>query len=76
MYSGLMMGHILVIGGASLITYNLTGWYLKLMSAAQGSMPKRKQGLIDGVGILSGLLLIAGGFCFIVHWIIDYRFPG
>jgi hypothetical protein len=73
MYTGLVMGHILVIAGSILITWNLTGWYMKLLSAAQGSVPGRKPRFYDGIGLISGLLLIAGGVCYIIHWIIDYR---
>lgn len=73
MYSGLIIGHALVIVGFVLATWNLTGWYKKLMAAAQGSAPSRKPSLIDGIGLISGMLLVAGGACCIVHWIIDYR---
>ena len=61
MYSGLIIGHAIVIVGCVLITWNLTGWYIKLMAAAQGSAPARKPSLIDGIGLVSGMLLIAGG---------------
>ena len=73
MYSGLIIGHILVVAGCVLAVWNLTSWYKNLLSASQGSVPARKPRWIDGLALLSGMLLIAGGVCYIIHWIIDYR---
>ena len=73
MYSGLITGHILVIGGCFLAAWNVTVLYMNLLSSKQGTDPVRKPRLTDGLALLSGMLLIAGGVCYIVHWIIDYR---
>lgn len=73
MYSGLIMGHILVVAGSFLASWNLTGWYKDLMNVVQGEEPTRKPRWIDGFGLFSGMLLVSGGVCYIIHWIIDYR---
>lgn len=73
MYSGLIMGHSLLIGGCLLIAFNLTSWYRDLMAEAKGQSIKQKARWIDGLALLSGLLLIGGGVCYILHWVIDYR---
>ncbi|MGB2895068.1 MAG: hypothetical protein WBB65_02745 [Anaerolineales bacterium] len=43
------------------------------MAELKGESNKKKTNWIDGLALLSGLLLMAGGACFIAHWIIDYR---
>ncbi|MCK4898503.1 MAG: hypothetical protein KAS38_06990 [Anaerolineales bacterium] len=73
MYSGLIIGHILIIVGCVLITLSLVDMYMKLAALGQGKEPHRSPKWIDGILLLSGLLIAAGGTCYIIHWIIDYR---
>jgi hypothetical protein len=73
MYSGLIIGHSLLIGGSLLIAFNLTSWYRDLMAEVKGQSTKQRTRWIDGLALLSGLLLIGGGICYIVTWVIDYR---
>ncbi len=73
MYSGLILGHILVVAGSFLASWNLTGWYKDLMNAVQGEEPTRKTRWIDGLALFSGMLLVSGGVCYLIKWIIDYR---
>jgi cell division protein FtsX len=73
MYSGLIIGHAIVIIGCILIAFNLTSWYRDIMAEIKGQSNRDKTRWTDGLALLSGLLLIAGGACYIVHWIIDYR---
>ncbi len=73
MYSGLIIGHVILIIGCILIAFNLTSWYRDIMAEIKGQFTRDKTRWTDGLALLSGLLLIAGGACYIVHWIIDYR---
>jgi len=43
------------------------------MAEVKGQSTKQRTRWIDGLALLSGLLLIGGGVCYIVTWVIDYR---
>jgi hypothetical protein len=73
MYSGLITGHVLLVAGGILAALNLTLWYRDIVLAIQGAGRARKPRLTDGLLLLSGMALIMGGVCCIVHWVIDYR---
>jgi len=63
MYSGLIIGHILIVVGCVLITFSLVDMYMKLAALGQGKEPHRSPKWIDGILLLSGLLVAAGGTC-------------
>jgi hypothetical protein len=73
MDSGVTWGHALIIVGCFLTALNLTLWYKDILSSIQGARRGRKPRLYDGLLLLSGLLLIMGGFCSIVTWVVETR---
>ncbi len=67
----MILGHALIIGGCLFLAWGLTSWYMTVARASQGAETVRKPRWTDGIPIISGLLLIMGGFCMIVTEIVQ-----
>jgi len=63
--SDLVLGHALKVGGCLFLVFGLTSWYMRIASASQGNTVRNPKWL-DGIPIVCGLLMIAGGTCAIV----------